>query len=267
MKRLTLLAAFAAFALAPSLPLHALTDAEAAAGRALVSRYADAIVGIEMVVTLKVKSGDREMPPQERRVEVNGTVISPTGLTVTTLAAVDPQATIEAMRGSGGGGRNVEIVSSEFKEVKLRLADGKEIPARFVLKDADLDLAFMAPEPGAEGADREFPYLKLTESVDGQLLGNYFFLDRAPKALQRVPLIRTTEIMGVVEKPRKFYLMSTVSVGIPVFTSEGKLVGLSLVNATNARQTVVVLPAADISDIATQAAAAQNKAPEPPKIP
>ena len=49
-----------------------------------------------------------------------------------------------------------EIVSSEFKEVKLRLANGKEVPARFVLKDADLDLAFMAPETNdpAYRADR-----------------------------------------------------------------------------------------------------------------
>ncbi|MEY3608724.1 MAG: hypothetical protein RLZZ447_1512, partial [Verrucomicrobiota bacterium] len=46
----------------------------------LVRRYADAIVGVELVVTVKVKMGDREMPPREQRIEVNGTVVTPEGL-------------------------------------------------------------------------------------------------------------------------------------------------------------------------------------------
>src|SRR5690606_39044642 len=75
-------------------PLAGATEAQAAAGRALVKRYADAIVSVELVVTLKLKLGDREQPPREQRIEVNGTVISPDGLTVTTLGQVDPQATL-----------------------------------------------------------------------------------------------------------------------------------------------------------------------------
>src|SRR5690606_22163750 len=121
-----------------------------AAGRELVKRYADAIVSVELVVTMKAKMGDREAPPREQRIEINGTVISPSGLTVTTLGGADPQVQFDAMRAVQGG-RAPELVGTEFKEVKLRFADGKEVPARFVLKDADLDLAFMAPETAEEG--------------------------------------------------------------------------------------------------------------------
>src|SRR5687768_12071626 len=162
MKRLCSILAIAAPLAAFPWSLSAAPEAQAAAGRALVKRYADAIVGVELVVTIKVKMGDREAQPRELRIEVNGTVISPSGLTVTTLAQVDPQATMEALRASAGtsGGRMQEIVGSEFKEVKLRLADGKEVPARFVLKDVDLDLAFMAPELTPENADRKFPYVQ-----------------------------------------------------------------------------------------------------------
>ena len=103
----------------------------------LVRRYADAIVGVELVVTVKVKMGDREMPPREQRIEVNGTVVTPEGLTVTSLAGVDPQVQFDAMRAAGMGSRGAELVGADFKEVKLRLADGQELPARFVLKDAD----------------------------------------------------------------------------------------------------------------------------------
>ena len=63
----------------------------------LVRRYADAIVGVELVVTVKVKMGDREMPPREQRIEVNGTVVTPEGLTVTSLAGVDPQVQFDTL--------------------------------------------------------------------------------------------------------------------------------------------------------------------------
>ena len=104
MKRMSSLAlATALFATAPAalLPVAAATDA--AAGQALAKRFADAIIGIELVVTIKVKMGDREQPPQERRLEVDGTVISAGGLTVTSLASVDPQVQFDAMRAAQGG--------------------------------------------------------------------------------------------------------------------------------------------------------------------
>ncbi|MBI4624437.1 MAG: trypsin-like peptidase domain-containing protein [Verrucomicrobia bacterium] len=249
-----------------ALPLPATSATDAAAGRALVKRYADTIVGVELVVTLKLKMGDREMPPRENRVEVNGTVISASGLTVTSLAEVDPQAAFEAMRASQPGGNRVELVGADFKEVKLRLADGSEVPARFVLKDADLDLAFMAPADDADGTKRTFSAVKLEDSVEGAVLGSYFYVARAPKVLQRVPLVRTSEITGIVEKPRRFYLLTEQALGTPVFDPQGRVLGITLQNFANGRRTgYVVLPAADIAEMAKQAAARQSAPGEPAK--
>lgn len=246
-----------------ALPVRA-ADAEAAAGRALVKRYADAVVGVELVATIKAKFGDREQPPREQRVEINGTVISPSGLTVVSLAEVDPQAALEAARASAPG-RLPEIVGLDFKEVKLRLADGKEVPARFVLKDADLDLAFMAPEGGAEEAKREFPYVNLAETVEGELLSSFFFVTRAPKVLQRVPIVRATAVAGIVEKPRRFYLMNEQALGSPMLDGQGRVLGITVQHFAGGRR-MIVLPAADIAEMAKQAAAAQA-APTPAPTP
>jgi S1-C subfamily serine protease len=261
MKRSYLLVAVAS-AIAAATSSGAAEEPRAAAGRALVKRYADAIVSVELVVTLKMKMGEKEAPPREQRIEVNGTVISPTGLTVTTLGQVDPQATLEALRaGSGGGNRGIEIVGSEFKEVKLRLANGTEVPARFVLKDADLDLAFMAPEVTPENASREFPYVKLDEFTGGALLDEFFYLGRAAKVQQRVPLVRTTEIIGMVERPRRLYLLTEQSpqwMGTPVFNAAGRVLGITLQHFANGQRSgLIVLPAEDIAEMAKQAAAAQ----------
>lgn len=255
------LAAAVLLILSPGVPMRAASETDAIAGRELVKRYADAIVGVELVLTLKVKVGDREQPPREQRIEVNGTVISPSGLTVTSLAEVDPETAFEAMRAMAAGGRAPELVGVEFKEVKLRLADGKEVPARFVLKDGDLDLAFMAPEEGAGAAKPEFAsYVKLEDSTEGTLLSGYYYVARAPKVLQRVPLVRVSEIMGIVEKPRRFYLMTDQALGTPMFDQQGRVLGISLQNFASGRRTgFVVLPSADIAEIAQQAAAIQAR--------
>lgn len=249
----------AAACFAAGLSVHAAAATPAETGRGLVKRHADAVVGIELVVTLKIKMGDREMPPREQRIEVNGTVISAGGLTVTSLADVDPQATLDAMRAGAGGGRGAEIVGSDFKEVKLRLADGKEVAARFVLKDADLDLAFMAP--ATEEAGKAYPFVNLAETTEGGVLDEFYYVARAPKTLQRVPLVRRTEVVGVVEKPRRFYLMTDQAPGTPLFRADGKVLGVTVQYFAAGRRTgLVVLPAADIAEMAKQAAAAQAAA-------
>lgn len=239
-------------------PFSAASEAEA--GRALVKRYADAIVGVELVVTMKVKMGDREAPPRDQQIEVNGTVIGPDGLTVTSLASVDPRVAFDAARIQQGG-RGPELMSAEFKEVKLRTADGREVPARFVLKDSDLDLAFIAPE--TTDPDRKFTHVNLAEPAAGELLNRYFFVARAPKTLQRVPLVRGTDCVGIVEKPRRLFLLGDQSISCPVFDATGRVLGVLLQYFANGRPSgVVVLPAADIADMAKQAAAVQA-APKP----
>jgi len=228
----------------------------AAEEREMLLRQVDAVIGIEMVVTVKLRVGDRERPPQERRVEVNGTVLTPDGLTVTSLAQVDPASEIEAAQMMQPG-RQLELLGADFKEVKLRRANGTEVSAKFVLKDADLDLAFIAPE-AADGGGEVFAHVDLEAQTEAAILDKFYSVTRAPKALQRVPIVTETAVTGIVEKPRRIYLMRDVSLGSPVFDGAGKLLGLTLQHFAGGRRVgIVVLPAEDVAEVAKQAQAAR----------
>ena len=258
-------AAIATLALSLVVPIRALTDAQANGGRTLLKQKSDAIVGVEMVVTIKISRAGSPAMPRENKVDVNGTVVSSTGLTVTSLAAVDPRVQFEAMRAMLPAG--TEVGETDYKEVKLRLADGTELPAKLVLKDADLDLAFIAPDVPANGAPRTFSPVKLEDATDGRVLDEYFVLSRAPKALQRVPMIQLASVTGIVEKPRRLYLLSAQHLGCPVFDVGGKILGLMVQNLSGGRSSgLVVLPAADVAEVAKQAAQAATAQPAPAAV-
>src|SRR5688500_11377104 len=115
-----------------------------AAGREIVKKWQSAIVNVRVVLKMRVSVGGREMQSMDESVETVGTVIDPSGLTVLSLGALNPGAMMNKMIGGGSGQERMEF-GSEPSDVKLRLADGKELPARIVLRDEDLDLAFLRP--------------------------------------------------------------------------------------------------------------------------
>ena len=124
MKSLLPRVAVAVLCLIPISPaLRAAPEAEAAAGRELVKKFADVVIGVELVQTLKIKARDREAPPQERRIETNGTVISPTGLTVTSLAQVDPRANFDAIKAAQPN-LQLELLNADVKILAKVLASG-----------------------------------------------------------------------------------------------------------------------------------------------
>ncbi len=240
------------------------SEPDATNGRALVKQYADSIVSVEVVATIRLTVGEHALPPRENKVEENGTVLSATGLTVTVLSGIDPHDTMEAMFRQGAGGQKIEIGETEFKDVKLRLANNTEVPAVIVLKDPDLNLVFIAPLGDAAAPPRKFPFVSLDKSADGEGLCDYFFISRAPKSLQRVPIVRKITIAGIVEKPRQMFIMSDQALGVPVFDPAGLILGISTQYLENGRLGPhVVLTASDISDLATQAAAIKPEDMEP----
>src|SRR4051812_48389278 len=81
------------------------------AGRALLSKYQDALVSVKLVL----KAGN-----VESQAEIAGTVLSPTGLTVVSDFTSNP-----------GGLFGDDPSRTETTDVKLVLQDGKELPAKF----------------------------------------------------------------------------------------------------------------------------------------
>jgi hypothetical protein len=219
----------------------------------------------------------------ESEVELTGTVIDETGLTVSSLSETDPSGIIKQLMGSMMGDMNI---TSEVTDAKILLPDGSEVPVRIVLRDPDLDLAFFRP---VDPLDDALPFVSLESPGESQVLDQLFMINRLGRVAGREYSVSIERIEAVVQRPRRFYVPgqdpTSASLGCPAFDMDGNIVGFAVIRAMGTGGgggmmsmlggmqdglLPIILPASDVSEVAAQApdvdevpaAAPSEEAPE-----
>jgi S1-C subfamily serine protease len=230
-------------------------------GRDIFKQYQHAVVTVQVV--LKVSYSSRS---SETKQDLTGTVVDPSGLTVLALSACDPTEMYQRMMGADASAYKLE---TEVTDIRILLDDGTEMPAEIVLRDKDLDLAFIRPKTKPASA---MEAVDLSKSAPIQLLDQVITLNRLNSAAGRAYAASVERISAVIQKPRTFYIpdstMTTTTMGSPAFALDGKLVGLFVMRTINAggggvrnyrdNVTSIILPAADILKAAKQAPEAKG---------
>jgi Trypsin-like peptidase domain len=197
--------------------LAAAPDLEAAA-RATAEQSGKAVLTIRLVLKLKVGGQDHE-----QKMEVAGVVIDPSGLTVASASSIDPSG---ALRRMVDAQRQRLSLESEVKETVILLEDGTELEAAVVLKDTDLDLAFIRPRE--VGLKLAAVTLK-PRSGTVPLLTRIYVLGRLGKLGNRALAVATGEVRTYVRGPAPYYVTdgeTSAFTGSLAYTSDGVPLGL-----------------------------------------
>jgi len=147
-------------------------------------------------------------------------------------------------------------LDSELGDIKIIFHDGKEVPATVVLRDRDLDLAFIRPLKKLASPTHSIGSLKIAEP---EILDEIFSLGRLGKLGSREPSVSFDRIHAIIKKPRPLYVpFFAREIGSPVFSKNGAWIGITLIRynktgRTVPRAMVVILPANDIMEVAGQA--------------
>jgi|YelNatPaOPRAMG01_1025707.scaffolds.fasta_scaffold09693_3 hypothetical protein len=241
----------------------------AAAGRNVLAAHQDAVVTVKLVLNQSMSFGGRDQQ-NESTTETIGTVIDPSGLTVISLSTIDPAATLRSLLAKQMRGQAGDIkIDSQVKDAKLVLADGTELTAQVVLRDKDLDLAYLRP---VDKPAKPLAAISLAGAATPQVLDEVICLNRLGKVANRVVAVSIERIDAVVDRPRTFYIIGqggSSGIGSPVFAASGAPVGVILMrNVTTEGEgnitsmfsgasalgiMPIIVPAADILEDAKQA--------------
>jgi len=227
----------------------------------LMKTYENAILEVTAVVEVEVSAAGRAAQRGgEQPVATTGTVIHESGMLVVAYSMINPVSLSPTMQMAQDGLQQNIQATGLVKDVKIRMPDGREISGRLVLKDPDLDLAFILPLPDEE-EELALPVVDLGSSAKPVVLEQLVMLGQMPNYLNRQPSVLLTRVVSVVERPRPFYAVSDMSgLGMPAFNQQGEVVGISVLRKSsasasqgNANMTPVILPAEDVLEIARQA--------------
>src|SRR5256884_6168492 len=241
-------------------------------GRDIFRKNQRAVVTVQVVVKMKFSMPGTGGQANESKQDVTGTVVDPSGLTVLALSSCEPGDMLQSMM-AGMSDEDMKFkMETEVSDIKLLLDDGTELPADIVLRDKDLDLAFIRPKTRPASP---MLALDLSKAATAQILDQVITLNRLGKAAGRAYAVSVERISAVVQKPRLFYIpgseMTSTALGSPAFSLDGNVLGVFVMRTVSQKGggfgmfnfrpqglTTIILPAEDILKAAKQAPAAKG---------
>jgi len=234
-------------------------------GRQVLTEFGPSVVPITAVV--KIEAPGMGRGPQEGTVNLYGTVVAPNGLIAISATSLAPLSGLTEQLQA----RGIQPTTS-VSQIKIRMPNGAQIPARQVFSDEDSDLAFLMPETESGKPAPSWPKPVLFQAgVAAQPLDPILALANSSELLNWAAVAGTGQVNAVLENPRRLYLVTrnfTNATGTPVFLGDGRPLGLAAVRRETrggaggnmqVQQAVVVVPADTIAELIEQAQKAAAK--------
>lgn len=193
--------------------------------------------GAMVVVTIKgvlkaTTSGD-PLPDREQQRRTLGVTIREDGLVVVSNAAIDAAVGLEGQQAKVDDKVvKIETAETEFSEVEISYGDSTLLHGKVVRQDAAADVAFILPDSAeAKALDKTFEMVDLSQfAASADAADEVVAISRSSSVYGYMPTVVMGRITGVFKGDRTFYVTDAgTAQGIPVFTLDGKPLGITVV--------------------------------------
>ncbi len=201
------------------------------AARDLLEKHKGALVVVTIEGRLTTSTDGDPLPDQQQQRRTLGVSIRPTGLIVISNAAVDPSVGLAGEKARLGE-KVVTIQSAKmiFEKVEISYGDSSVIPGVMIGQDADADVAFVLPDEAvAKRLGKTFEYVDLGMAALSEPADNVVGLSRSSAAYGYMPTVIVGRVTGVFNGDRRYFVTTAgTAQGIPIFSLDGRVVGVTL---------------------------------------
>lgn len=233
----------AAVLLLPTLALRAQDSVEDKA-RALLEQHKAALVVVTVKGNLEATTSGDPLPAREQQRRTLGVTIGDDGLVVVSNSAIDASLGLEGQQAQlDEKVVTIKSAKSAFTEVEISYGDSTLLHGKVVRQEPEADIAFILPDKAeATALNKTFDKVDLSQfAATAQEADQVVALSRSSAVYGYMPTVVLGRITGVYKGDRTFFVTDAgTAQGIPVFTMDGKPVGLTVVRIIDGKPSGVL---------------------------
>jgi len=201
--------------------------------RKLLEQYKSSLVVITAKGMLKAKTTGEPLPDRDQQRRTLGVTVGDDGLIVVSNSAIDASVGLAGQQAKMEESVvTIQSATTTFSDVEISYGDSVLIHGKVVRQDMEADVAFIMPDQAeAKKLNKVFDKIDLsqfaaTAEVADQVVG----LSRSSAVYGYMPTLVMGRITGVFKGDRTFFVTDAgTAQGIPIFTLDGKPVGVTVV--------------------------------------
>jgi len=214
-----------------------------------LTEKADVLVSVKFVLKVKMTGagGDREIDG-----ETTCLLIDAKGLVLCSNTELGGFVSLMSQMMGRGSGFDVTAAPREIEVFLDDRSDG--LAARLLARDTERDLAWVQLDESIEGLESRV--LDLDRAFELGPGDRFYRVRRLDKFFGSVPVVGSGTIAAVISKPRKLWVPAdpvTGGLGQPVFTADGRLVGITVIQMPAAEDQIGSLLAGGMSFLSSAA--------------
>ncbi|MDF1825927.1 MAG: hypothetical protein P1U68_14880 [Verrucomicrobiales bacterium] len=212
--------------------------------RQLMENHKGALVVITAKGTLEATTTGDPLPARDQQRRTLGVTIGDDGLIVVSNSAIDASLGLAGQQAK----MDEEVVTIQsaktvFTEVEISYGDSTLLSGKVIRQDVEADVAFILPDPAeAKALSKEFQSVDLSQfAATADAADRVVGLSRSSAVYGYMPTLVLGRITGVYKGDRTFFVTDAgTAQGIPVFTIDGKPLGLTVVRIVDGKPSGVL---------------------------
>lgn len=212
--------------------------------RTLLEKNRAALVVVTVQGQLEAQTTGDPLPPRDQQRRTLGVTIADDGLIVVSNSAIDASVGLEGQQAQLDE-KVLRITSAKtvFSDVEISYGDTTLISGKVVRQEPDADIAFILPDSAeAKAVNKTFDKIDLSQfAATAQEADQVVGLSRASAVYGYMATIALGRIGAVFKGDRTFFVNTAgTAQGMPVFTIDGKPIGITVVRIVEGKPTGIL---------------------------